>query len=540
MDNLKGSIKPFSVYHTDAYMIAVKNGFEGTEAEWLESLKLSKTEVENAVAKYLTENPIYDVDANNIHGKVHIQNGGTDADNAADARVNLGIETANGTVTSGNADFAEVGTWADGNASDDDRIGYFVSVDPTTAGTTMVKATSTMDVRGVTVSAPAFSGNCAADKFDADGNLLKQYDYVAVMGLVSVIDNGTCTINGRCMPADDGTAIPSTNNMGYQVIDRIDSTHVLIAVEPGADMIQRIKNDVTELENTKANTSYVDAAKAEAKAYTDAAKAEVKSYTDESVRKAAPINLLDNSDFRNPVNQSGFTSGTIPPWTYFIDRWRSSSVGATIVVVNNGISVTGEISQTLSIETSVGLIGKKLTFAVKVGGTVYSAITDPMTSTGEWNRICTSVTPFGHLFVDVDADNLLTVVIRCASQATIEWAALYEGEYTAETLPEYQPKGYMVEALNCGALHVTKTGTLVAGWWSDSAPYIQGVVIPEILYSDTPHITPVYSTTNATAIAQKEAWSYVSKAETSDGLITFTCFEEKPTIDINIQIEVNR
>lgn len=88
--------------------------------------------------------------------------------------------------------------------------------------------------------------------------------------------------------------------------------------------------------------------------------------------------------------------------------------------------------------------------------------------------------------------------------------------------------------------HITKTATLVAGWWSDSAPYIQGVVIPEILYSDTPHITPVYSGTNATAIAQKEAWSYVSKAETSDGLITFYCFEEKPTIDINIQIEVNR
>ncbi len=39
MDNLKGKIHGFNVYHTDAYMIAVRNGFEGTEAEWLESLK---------------------------------------------------------------------------------------------------------------------------------------------------------------------------------------------------------------------------------------------------------------------------------------------------------------------------------------------------------------------------------------------------------------------------------------------------------------------------------------------------------------------
>lgn len=37
--NLKGKINEIHKYHTDAYMIAVKNGFEGTEAEWLASLK---------------------------------------------------------------------------------------------------------------------------------------------------------------------------------------------------------------------------------------------------------------------------------------------------------------------------------------------------------------------------------------------------------------------------------------------------------------------------------------------------------------------
>jgi len=42
--NLTGKITVFNVYHTDAYAIAVKNGFEGTEAEWLESLKGEKGE----------------------------------------------------------------------------------------------------------------------------------------------------------------------------------------------------------------------------------------------------------------------------------------------------------------------------------------------------------------------------------------------------------------------------------------------------------------------------------------------------------------
>ena len=32
---------------------------------------------------------------------------------------------------------------------------------------------------------------------------------------------------------------------------------------------------------------------------------------------------------------------------------------------------------------------------------------------------------------------------------SIKWAALYEGSYTAETLPAYQPKGYAAEMAEC-------------------------------------------------------------------------------------------
>lgn len=31
----------------------------------------------------------------------------------------------------------------------------------------------------------------------------------------------------------------------------------------------------------------------------------------------------------------------------------------------------------------------------------------------------------------------------------VEWAALYEGSYTAETMPEYHPKGYWAEFAEC-------------------------------------------------------------------------------------------
>lgn len=41
------------------------------------------------------------------------------------------------------------------------------------------------------------------------------------------------------------------------------------------------------------------------------------------------------------------------------------------------------------------------------------------------------------------------LVFNDTSEITVVWAALYEGEYTAETLPEYQPKGYAAELAEC-------------------------------------------------------------------------------------------
>ena len=60
------------------------------------------------------------------------------------------------------------------------------------------------------------------------------------------------------------------------------------------------------------------------------------------------------------------------------------------------------------------------------------------------------------------------------------------------------------------------TSTLSTSW-TGSGPYTQTVTVSGILASDMPHITPTYSSDNATAIAQKEAWSEVSKAEAAAG-----------------------
>ncbi len=85
----------------------------------------------------------------------------------------------------------------------------------------------------------------------------------------------------------------------------------------------------------------------------------------------------------------------------------------------------------------------------------------------------------------------------------------------------------------------TFTATLGTSW-SGTGPYTQTVTVAGILGSDMPHIMPVYDAANATAIAQKEAWGCVSKAEAAAGGIKFTCFEDKPGAAVPLQIEVMR
>ena len=84
------------------------------------------------------------------------------------------------------------------------------------------------------------------------------------------------------------------------------------------------------------------------------------------------------------------------------------------------------------------------------------------------------------------------------------------------------------------------TATLTAAGWSQTAPYTQTVSIEGIGETDSPIFGPAYTGTNDEKIAQCEAWNMVNEADTASGAVTFTCFEDKPGVDINIQIKAVR
>ena len=131
-----------------------------------------------------------------------------------------------------------------------------------------------------------------------------------------------------------------------------------------------------------------------------------------AVRKAAPRNLLDNSDFTNLVAQAGIggNHGTI---AYAADRW----------ILDSG---------TVSYEAGVGLT---------LNGTIRQKLEFP--PTGETSAFVGMAS--GEASISY-ADGAVTIT---SSGGVLKWAALYGGVYTETTKPEYQPKGYGAELMEC-------------------------------------------------------------------------------------------
>lgn len=147
-----------------------------------------------------------------------------------------------------------------------------------------------------------------------------------------------------------------------------------------------------------------------------------------------PRNLLDNSDFTNPVNQRGVVNGDYS-WAYALDRWLFNGTGFE---VGDGVSIPsgGKIVQRIPENTLSSSGGVTLAIGLSDGTVIVDGIND---SSG----IALSVAKNSSGLVEA------TVYNTSSSAVTVIWAALYEGSYTADTLPPYVPKGYSAELAEC-------------------------------------------------------------------------------------------
>ena len=180
-------------------------------------------------------------------------------------------------------------------------------------------------------------------------------------------------------------------------------------------------------------------------------------FVNQQVSKAAPKNLLDNSDFTNPVNQRGNTKyiGT----GYGIDRWYSRSATINIEIVSNGIKFSNTGTARSSVDQTIDrpdLIGKPLTLVVEFAdGSIKSGCVT-IGSTDGWNAIVSWITPNASYIglLNNGGRPAARLGVAGGENFTIKRLAVYEGEYNAAIMPEYQPKGYAAEKLECQRYYV--------------------------------------------------------------------------------------
>ena len=178
---------------------------------------------------------------------------------------------------------------------------------------------------------------------------------------------------------------------------------------------------------------------------------------------ACVYNLLDNSDFVHPVAQAG-VNGAHGATGYAVDRWNRTS-GAMVSQAADGLKIVSDkTSWTAGIQQRIEAkrFADVMTFAVRgvfpvacrlfvyIGsGTTNFGVAYFQGDAAERTLVLKLTKPDG-----LTGDEVVNVYISpdtgsTGTAAVVRWAALYEGEYTTETLPPYVPKGYAAELAEC-------------------------------------------------------------------------------------------
>ena len=160
-------------------------------------------------------------------------------------------------------------------------------------------------------------------------------------------------------------------------------------------------------------------------------------------------NLLINSNFKDPINSSGKTSWSASGFT--IDKWRTDSA-ATVNLTSSGItidatSVAGNFQQNIN-----NLQNGTYTFAALVNNVIRTIVFT--NNNGTITTVDNSNASFGDsgsINVGKESSAYYVQINNLQGHTnTIAWAALYEGNYTVDTLPNYIPKDKLIEMSNCG------------------------------------------------------------------------------------------
>lgn len=271
-------------------------------------------------------------------------------------------------------------------------------------------------------------------------------------------------------------------------------------------------------------------------------------------------NLLDNSDFVHPVAQAG-VNGAHGATGYAVDRWNRTS-GATVSQAADGLKIVSDkTSWTAGIQQRIEAkrFADVMTFAVRGVFPVACRL---------FVYIGSGTTNFGTAYFQGDAaertlvlkltkpdgltgDEVVNVYISPDTESTgtaavVRWAVLYEGEYTAETLPPYVPKGYAAELAECLRYYrrITATNETFAGYCANGVSYcmiplqtmrIKPSLVPSGKFYYTLGDKQGTTTATATAHSANVNRAIIKCAITETGILTGTI---SPQGDIDISADL--
>ena len=275
---------------------------------------------------------------------------------------------------------------------------------------------------------------------------------------------------------------------------------------------------------------------------------------------ACVYNLLDNSDFVHPVAQAG-VNGAHGATGYAVDRWMRTS-GATVSQAADGLKIVSDkTSWTAGIQQRIEAkrFADVMTFAVRGVFPVACRL---------FVYIGSGTTNFGTAYFQGDAaertlvlkltkpdgltgDEVVNVYISpdtgsTGTAAVVRWAALSKGEYTAETLPPYVPKGYAADLAECLRYYrrITATNETFAGYCANGVSYcmiplqtmrIKPSLVPSGKFYYTLGDTQRTTTATATAHSANVNRAIIKCAITETGILTGTI---SPQGDIDISADL--
>ena len=192
-----------------------------------------------------------------------------------------------------------------------------------------------------------------------------------------------------------------------------------------------------------------------------------------------PRNLLDNSDFR--IAQAGY-GGLHGTQKYACDRWYDTyGFGSFSFNESEGLTIAYATNHAYLVQKINGaslLHGKTVTLAMQLSdGSVYA-------------KSGVFVSDGASFIIDIATDKTLTLFsdrvefVVTSGSMTIKWAALYEGSYTADTLPPYVPKGYAAELAECQRYFWRCNNTWFAegaGYAFSDTEFYVSIVLPQIM-----------------------------------------------------------